>query len=75
MNPIKPSETWRLVELKIEILRQRTEESWSSEQWELAALGERIIRTAEESLTANCEMHQSLDQLQSQLTDSTNFAS
>ena len=75
MNPVKHSDTWRLVELKLEILRQRTREGWASEQWELAALGERIIRTAEESLATSGEMHQCLDDLKSQLADATKFAS
>jgi len=69
MNPGTTSETWRLVELKLDILRQRTHEGWQNQDWELAALGERVIRTTEQSLAATGEMHQCFDELQARLAD------
>ena len=73
MNPGKSSDTWRLVELKLELLRHRTQEGWQNENWELAALGERVIRTAEQSLAASGEMRQCYDALQSRLADASNL--
>ena len=40
---------WRLVEEKKEVLRELVEERWEKEDWELAALGERTLRTVEQS--------------------------
>ena len=67
MDPVKTSDTWRLVELKLEVLRQRTREGWQNENWELAALGERVIKTTEQSLAASGDMHQRFDTLRAQM--------
>ena len=41
--------TWKTVEEKQEELRGITEEAWRKEEWELATLGERTLRTVEQS--------------------------
>ncbi len=49
MNNLKTNRKWRMVEEKKEALRKLVEEKWKKEDWELAALGERTLRTVEES--------------------------
>jgi len=39
------SDTWPVVERKMEELRSLTEEQWRTGEWELAALGERASCT------------------------------
>ncbi len=46
---IESSDKWLMVEAKLEELRELTEENWEKEEWELAALGQRTIRTVEQS--------------------------
>jgi hypothetical protein len=46
---MKEIDTWKLVESKIDELRLLTDEKWKNSEWELAALGERVIRTVEQS--------------------------
>ena len=41
--------TWQLVEQKAAELRRLTDVSWTHSQWELAALGESVLRTVERS--------------------------
>lgn len=43
---------WQLVKEKQEVLRKLTEEAWGKDEWELAALGERTLRTVEQSKVA-----------------------
>jgi len=43
------SDTWPVVEEKMEELRSLTKEQWKTGDWELAALGERVLMTAENS--------------------------
>jgi len=43
------SDTWPVVERKMEELRSLTEEQWRTGEWELAALGERTLKTVEQS--------------------------
>ena len=43
------SDTWPVVERKMEELRSLTEEQWRTGEWELATLGERVLMTAENS--------------------------
>ncbi len=49
MNSKKTDDTWRLVEEKKEVLLELVEEKWKNEDWELAALCERTLRTIEQS--------------------------
>lgn len=46
---MKADHTWRMVKEKKEVLRKLVEEGWGEEDWELAALGERTLRTVEQS--------------------------
>ena len=41
--------TWKTVEEKQEELCGLTKEAWAKDEWELAALGERTLRTVEQS--------------------------
>jgi len=43
------SDTWPVVEEKMEELRSLTKEQWKTGEWELAVLGERVLMTAENS--------------------------
>ena len=45
MNGIKTENKWQSVEEKKEALRKLTDEKWESGDWELASLGERVLRT------------------------------
>ena len=49
MNCVKADQRWHMVEEKREVLRKLTEEMWQNQDWELAALGERTLRTVEQS--------------------------
>jgi len=42
-------DTWPVVERKMDELRSLTEEQWRKGEWELAALGERTLKTVEQS--------------------------
>lgn len=55
---IESSDKWLMVEAKLEELRELTEENWEKEEWELAALGQRTIRTVEQSRFSAKEMIQ-----------------
>ena len=47
MNSMKTDHKWLMVAEKKEVLRELVEERWEKEDWELAALGERTLRTVE----------------------------
>ena len=47
---------WMQVNEKLTELRRLTDEWWANEEWELAALGERTIKTVEQSRSASAEM-------------------
>ena len=46
------SDTWKLVQEKQVELRRLTEANWKNGEYELAALGERTLRTVEQSAEA-----------------------
>lgn len=46
------NETWDLVEMRMAELRVLTNANWKNSEWELAALGERVLRTVEMAITA-----------------------
>ena len=54
---------WQAVEEKLAELRSLVGENWSRGEWELAALGERVIRTVEQSKASAREMRQKADDL------------
>ncbi|MDD5190512.1 MAG: hypothetical protein PHE50_05665 [Dehalococcoidales bacterium] len=49
---MKSSETWLLVEARKEELRKLTNKSWNSQEWELGALGERVLMTVNNSIVS-----------------------
>jgi hypothetical protein len=53
---IDANDTWQQVDEKLAELRRLTNEWWANEEWELAALGERTIKTVEASRSASAEM-------------------
>lgn len=44
---MKTNEYWDVIEGKMLELRILTNANWKNEEWELAALGERVLRTVE----------------------------
>ena len=52
------SQTWCLMEAKLEELRRLTNRQWANEEWELAALGERTIKTVRASRQASDELRE-----------------
>ncbi len=55
---IDGSEKWRLVEEKLAELRRLVEENWNNGEWQLALMGENIIKTVEKSQAQAAEMRQ-----------------
>lgn len=55
---IENSGKWLIVEAKLEELRELTDGNWEKGEWELAALGQRTIRTVEQSRFSAKEMIQ-----------------
>jgi hypothetical protein len=67
------SDTWNLIEGKMLELRILTNANWKNQEYELAALGERVLRTVEmakaESELMRSDMEnltQSIDELKSE---------
>jgi hypothetical protein len=67
------SDTWNLIEGKMLELRILTNANWKNQEYELAALGERILRTVEiakaesEGMRSDMEnLTQSIDELKSE---------
>jgi hypothetical protein len=58
------SETWDLIEGKMLELRILTNANWKNSEWELAALGERVLRTVEMSKAESERMRADYSQLQ-----------
>ena len=55
---MKAKDTWQMVEQKLQELHKLTEEAWEKEEWELAALGERTLKTVEQSKMAVADLKQ-----------------
>jgi hypothetical protein len=75
-------ETWELIEGKMLELRILTNANWKNSEWEIAALGERVLRTVEmakaesERMRADAEhLHQSIEELKSEWQFKTIFES
>jgi hypothetical protein len=47
MTEMKTNETWDIIEGKMLELRILTNANWKNSEWEIAALGERVLRTVE----------------------------
>ena len=61
---IDSRDTWTQVNDKLAELRRLTDEWWANEEWELAALGERTIKTVEQSRSASAELQVNMAGLQ-----------
>jgi hypothetical protein len=57
-------ETWDAIEGKMLELRILTNANWKNSEWELAALGERVLRTVEASKAESERMLADADHLQ-----------
>ena len=74
MAEMKSSETWDIIEGKMLELRILTNANWKNSEWEIAALGERVLRTVEmakaesERMRADhASLAQSIEDLKSEL--------
>jgi hypothetical protein len=61
---MKASENWDLIEGKMLELRILTNANWKNSEWELAALGERVLRTVETAKAEAEKTRADVDQLQ-----------
>lgn len=61
---MKASENWDLIEGKMLELRILTNANWKNSEWELAALGERVLRTVEMSKAESEKARAELEQLE-----------
>ena len=64
---MKIEKKWQLVRVKQEELRRLTEEAWGKGEWELAALGERTLRTVEKSRAASDTLRDNMAALNHEL--------
>ncbi|MCR4393964.1 MAG: hypothetical protein NUV31_06305 [Dehalococcoidales bacterium] len=60
---MRSSSIWQQVDEKIKELRTLTEHQWKQGEWELAALGERVILTAEQSKIESAALRASYEAL------------
>ncbi len=58
------SDIWELVEGRMLELRILTDGNWKNSEWELAALGERVLRSVEESRVQSQALHERAQDLQ-----------
>jgi hypothetical protein len=58
------SDIWELVEGRMLELRILTEANWKNSEWELAALGERVLKTVDQSRIQSEAMHANAQDLQ-----------
>jgi hypothetical protein len=58
-------ETWEAIEGKMLELRILTNANWKNSEWELAALGERVLRTVEASKAESELLRSETERLQS----------
>ena len=63
------SDTWDLIEGKMLELRILTNANWKNSEWELAALGERVLRTVEMAKAESERMRADYSQLQQSIED------
>jgi len=66
---MKSSETWDLIEGKMLELRILTNANWKNAEWELAALGERVLRTVEMSKAESEKLRADAENLQQSIDD------
>lgn len=63
------NDTWDLIEGKMLELRILTNANWNHGEYELAALGERVLRTVELSKASSEKMRSDAEQLQKSVDD------
>jgi hypothetical protein len=61
--------TWKLVESKMAELRALTDDKWKNSEWELAALGERVLRAAENSISESEALRANTRELQTSMKE------
>jgi hypothetical protein len=61
--------TWKLVERKMAELRALTDDKWKNSEWELAALGERVLRAAENSISESEALRANTRELQASMKE------
>ena len=61
---MKSSEIWDQIEGKMIELRILTNANWKNSEWELAAMGERVLRTVEASKAESENLRADADNLQ-----------
>jgi hypothetical protein len=69
MDKMNTSGTWDLIEGKMLELRILTNANWKNSEWELAALGERVLRTVEMAKAESEKMRDDADHLQRSVDD------
>ena len=62
------SDKWQLIKEKQVELSRLTEEAWQKGEWELATLGERTLRTAEQSKSASDNLEKAMTALNLELS-------
>ena len=63
------SDTWELIQGKMLELRILTNANWKNSEWELAALGERVLRTVEMSRAESEKMQADYENLQQSIEE------
>jgi hypothetical protein len=62
-------ETWDAIEGKMLELRILTNANWKSSEWEIAALGERVLRTVEAAKAESELMRANMERLENSVAD------
>ena len=60
---MRTNETWDIIEGKMLELRILTNANWKNSEWEIAALGERVLRTVEMAKAESERMRSDYDNL------------
>jgi len=60
---MKTNETWDIIEGKMLELRILTNANWKNSEWEIAALGERVLRTVEMAKAESEKMRSDYDHM------------
>jgi hypothetical protein len=69
MAEMKTNETWDIIEGKMLELRILTNANWKNSEWEIAALGERVLRTVEMAKAESEKMRQDYVNLTQSIED------
>lgn len=66
---MKTNENWDIIEGKMLELRILTNANWKNSEWEVAALGERVLRTVEIAKAESERMRTDYDNMTQSLND------